>query len=107
MQSELHPLLWRRRNWSSEKLQSIIIDVKKRSGSTEVFMPEKVVVSVVKSGAPYEITREIADSLSSRTESVMESSAIREYVLSELRSRGQTSVVDSWKSYDSEHKSSS
>ena len=82
------------------------MDVKKRNGSTETFMPEKVVVSAVKAGASYDMARDIASSLSSRTESTMDSSEIRSYVLSELRSRGATSVADSWESYDSERRSS-
>ncbi len=81
------------------------MEIKKRSGSTEVFMPEKVVVSAVKCGCPYDTAREIASSLSSRSESVMESSQVREYVLTELRSRGAASAADSWESYDKEKKS--
>ena len=80
------------------------MEIKKRSGSTEVFMPEKVVVSAVKCGCPYDTAREIASSLSSRSESVMESSQVREYVLTELRSRGAASAADSWESYDSSKK---
>ena len=81
------------------------MEIKKRSGSTEIFMPEKVVVSAVKCGCPYDTAREIASSLSSRSESIMESSEVRKYVLSELRSRGATSSADAWESYDREHKS--
>ncbi len=80
------------------------MEIKKRSGSTEVFMPEKVVVSAVKCGCSYDTAREIASSLSARKESVMESSEVREYVLSELRSRGETAAADSWESYDREKK---
>ena len=80
------------------------MEIKKRSGSTEVFMPEKIVVSAVKCGCPYDTAREIASSLSSRTEAVMESTEIRKYVLSELRSKGQTSAADSWEAYDKEKK---
>lgn len=50
------------------------MEIKKRSGSTEIFMPEKGVVSAVKCGCPYDTAREIAGSLSERSESVMESS---------------------------------
>ena len=80
------------------------MEVSKRSGSTETFMPEKVVVSAVKAGASYTTAREIASSLSSKTESTITSSEIREFILSELRSRGETSAADSWESYDSTHK---
>ncbi|MHA1966134.1 MAG: ATP cone domain-containing protein [Candidatus Thorarchaeota archaeon] len=81
------------------------MEIKKRDGSTEVFMPEKVVVSAVKCGCPYDTAREIASSLSSRSESVMESTEVREYVLSELRSRDAASSADAWEAYDREHKS--
>lgn len=84
--------------------KGIRMEIKKRDGSTEQFMPEKVVVSAVKSGAPYQTAREIAASLSSRTESVMKSSDVRTYVLSELRSRGAAKSADSWESYDRKHK---
>ena len=80
------------------------MEIKKRSGSTEIFMPEKVVVSAVKCGCPYDTAREIASSLSKRSESVMDSSEVRTYVLSELRSRGAASSADAWESYDREHK---
>jgi len=80
------------------------MEIKKRSGSTEVFMPEKVVVSAVKCGCPYDTAREISSSLSERKESVMKSSEVREYVLSELRSRGAASSADAWEAYDREHK---
>ncbi len=77
------------------------MQVKKRDGSLEAFMPEKVVVSIVKTGAPYEVAQEIARTISSRTEDVIESTSIREFALSELRSRGHTSAVESWEAYDS------
>ncbi|MGY5870606.1 MAG: ATP cone domain-containing protein [Candidatus Thorarchaeota archaeon] len=80
------------------------MEVVKRNGSTEVFMPEKVVVSAVKSGAPYETARDIASSFSSRSESKMKSTEIREYVISELRSRKAASAADAWESYDQKHK---
>ena len=80
------------------------MEIKKRSGSTEVFMPEKVVVSAVKCGCSYDTAREIASSLSARSESVLESSEVREYVLTELRSRGETTAADSWESYDKSKK---
>ena len=76
----------------------------KRDGSTEVFMPEKVVVSAVKSGAPYETSRDIASSLSKRTDSTIKSTEIRSYVISELRSRKAATAADAWESYDLKHK---
>lgn len=78
--------------------------ITKRDGSTEVYMPEKVVVSAVKAGAPYDTARDIASSLSKRSESTMKSTEIREHVLSELRTRKAASAADAWESYDREHK---
>ena len=81
------------------------MQVKKRDGSIEAFMPEKVVVSIVKTGAPYEDARSIASSLSKRTDAQMTSSAIKDYVHTELKSRGHTSSIDHWNKYDqSRHK---
>lgn len=81
------------------------MEVRKRDSSTEIFMPEKVVVSAVKCGCPYDTAREIASSLSERSESVIESSEIRSYVISELRSRDASSAADAWESYDREKQS--
>lgn len=78
--------------------------VTKRDGSTEAYMSEKVVVSAVKAGAPYETARDIASSLSKRSESTMKSTEIRTHVLSELRARKAASAADAWESYDREHK---
>jgi transcriptional repressor NrdR len=83
---------------------SVQMKVTKRDGSSEVFMPEKVVVSAVKAGAPYETARDIASSLSKRKESTMKSSEIRKHVLSELRTRKAASAADSWEAYDKMHK---
>ena len=81
------------------------MEVKKRDGTTEAYMPEKVVVSAVKCGCPYDTAREIASSLSKRSESTIESTEIRSYVLSELRSRDASSAADAWEAYDREKKS--
>ena len=78
--------------------------VMKRDGKSEAFMPEKVVVSAVKAGAPYETARDIAGSLSKRTDSTMKSADIRKYVLSELRSKKAVKAADAWEAYDRTHK---
>ncbi len=81
------------------------MQVKKRDGSLEAFMPEKVVVSIVKSGAPYSDARSIADSFSSSSESQMESSDIRTQIHSALKTRGFSSAISHWNSYDRERRS--
>jgi hypothetical protein len=82
------------------------MQIRKRDGSIEAFMPEKVVVSIVKSGAPYKDARSIADSLSNRSDQVMETTDVRDFVHSELKSRGHKSSIENWNRYDTEEKSS-
>ena len=60
----------------------------------------------VKCDCPYDTARDIASTLSERSESTIESTEIRKYVLSELRSREASSAADAWETYDSEKKSS-
>ncbi|MHA1938511.1 MAG: hypothetical protein ACW97O_09915 [Candidatus Thorarchaeota archaeon] len=59
----------------------------------------------MKCGCPYDTAREIASSLSERSESTIESTEIRSYVLSELRSRDASSAADAWEAYDRDKKS--
>jgi len=80
------------------------MQVRKQDNTTEAFMPEKVVVSIVKSGAPYKDARSIADSLSSRSEKEMSSSEIRDLVHRELKSKGHADSIESWIRYESEMK---
>ena len=82
------------------------MQIRKRDGSIEAFMPEKVVVSIVKSGAPYKDARSIADSLSNRNEKIMETTDVRDFVHSELKSRGHKSSIENWNRYETEEKSS-
>ena len=76
------------------------MQIKKRNGELEPYMPEKVVVAAVKAGAPYDTSRDIAASLSKRTEAVMTAADVRKYVLTELRSRGQEKAATKWEAYD-------
>jgi transcriptional repressor NrdR len=80
------------------------MQVRKQDGSTEAFMPEKVVVSIVKSGAPYKDARSIADSISRRSEKEMASSDIRNLVHTELQSKGHATSVENWTRYEAEMK---
>jgi transcriptional repressor NrdR len=83
------------------------MQVRKRSDAFEAFMPEKVVVSILKSGAPYEDARSIAEKLSKQPGDTISSSEIRDFVHSQLRSRGFDSSVDSWIRYELEMKNES
>ena len=80
------------------------MQVQKQDGTLQEFMPEKVVVSIVKTGAPYKDARSIAESLSNRSEDILKSSEIREFVHSQLKSRGHHSAIASWNEFDTEVK---
>ncbi len=80
------------------------MQVRKRDGTVEAFMPEKIVVSMVKSGVPYDTAKEIAGSVAKKPDKVLDSSVIRDYVLKELKSRGHSAAVDHWSKYDRESK---
>ena len=63
------------------------IRVKKRDGRREDFVVEKVVVSMVKAGAPVEVAREIAGKVEAEAKEGMATEEIRSVVLGELRRR--------------------
>jgi transcriptional regulator NrdR family protein len=58
--------------------------VVKNDGRTEPFIKEKIVVSAVKTGAPADIAREIADKLEKNPEESIKTSWIRKQVLDNL-----------------------
>jgi transcriptional regulator NrdR family protein len=80
------------------------MDVKKKSGKTEQFMPEKIVVALVKAGAPYDTAKQIAQSVSAKPVSTMKTSDIREEVLKQLKAKNLNSVAAHWETYDKEKK---
>jgi transcriptional repressor NrdR len=61
--------------------------VTKRDGRTEEFIPEKLVVSVVKVGAPVDVAREIAKEVQKKLKEKASTTEIRKLVLEELRKR--------------------
>ena len=80
------------------------MQVRKQDNTIEAFMPEKVVVSIVKSGAPYKDARSIADSISRRSEKELSTSEIRDHIHRDLRARGHASSVENWTRYEAEMK---
>ena len=56
----------------------------KRDGSKEGFIREKIVVSAVKTGAPLDVARKIADKIDKNTKDEIKTSWIRKHVLDEL-----------------------
>ena len=73
--------------------------VVKKDGSKEDFIKEKIVVSAVKTGAPVDIAREIADKLQKEPIEEIKSSEIRKSVLHELDTHNPE-WSKRWVSYD-------
>ena len=63
------------------------IKVKKRNGRKEDFVVEKAIVSMVKSGAPAEVARDIANKVEAKAQEGIATEEIRRVVLEELRNR--------------------
>ena len=62
----------------------MIKKVVKKDGRTEAFIKEKIVISAVKTGAPVETARKIADRIEKHPEENIRTSWIRTQVLSDL-----------------------
>lgn len=71
----------------------------KKDGRQEEFIPEKIVVSAVKSGAPPELARQIAREIQATQQEIIESKEIRERVLEKLRV-ANPAYERNWRSYD-------
>jgi len=57
----------------------------KRDGRTEEFIPEKIIVSIVKVGAPVDLARQIAKDIQSKVKEKISTAEIRRIVLEDLR----------------------
>lgn len=76
-----------------------MVKVKKRDGRREDFVVEKVVVSMVKSGAPAEVARDIASKVEAEAREGITTEEIRSVVLGELRKRNPE-WERNWLTYD-------
>jgi hypothetical protein len=77
----------------------MVKEVTKRSGETEPFIKEKIVVACVKSGAPVSLAREIAAAIEADPSEILETKAIRTRTLEEL-GKANPSYPENWRSYD-------
>jgi len=77
-----------------------MVMVKKRDGRKETFLPEKIVVSAVKSGASPEYARTIAQDIARLATENISTQEIRKTVLDRLASRNPD-WKKSWMVYDS------
>jgi transcriptional regulator NrdR family protein len=57
----------------------------KKDGSKEDFIKEKIVTSAVKTGAPVDLARDIADKIEKQPKGEIKTSEIRKSVLDELK----------------------
>lgn len=73
--------------------------VKKRDGQLEEFVPEKVIVSALKSGASVGVARRIAKDVESQAKEETPSDEIRRLVLSKLRQENPE-LEKNWQMYD-------
>ncbi len=73
--------------------------VKKQDGRTEPFIPEKLVVSAIKSGAAPEDARMIARQIESKSSGTVASADLRSQMLSELRQKNAR-LEENWLVYD-------
>jgi len=71
----------------------------KRDGKKEGFIKEKIIVSTVKSGAPLQLARNIADKIEKHPKEEIKTSEIRKSVLDELKLHNPD-IPKRWLSYD-------
>ena len=57
----------------------------KRDGKKETFIKEKIVVSAIKTGAPIDIARGIADKIEKHPEEEIRTAWIRKHILDDLK----------------------
>lgn len=73
--------------------------VKKRDGTTEDFVPEKIIVSALKSGASVAVARRIAKDVETGTKDQVATTEIRGMVLDRLGRENKTWEQD-WRTFD-------
>ncbi len=76
-----------------------MVDVVKRDGRREPFVPEKITVSAVKAGAPPEEARRIAKAVERVARDGISTDEIRRRVLEQLRDQNRT-WEQNWIIYD-------
>jgi transcriptional repressor NrdR len=76
-----------------------MVEIKKRNGKTEQFIPEKIVVSAIKSGARPEDARKIAKDIEASVKSGTTTEEIRGKVLGMLRAKNPA-LEQNWLVYD-------
>jgi hypothetical protein len=83
----------------SARGDTMVKTVTKKSGKTEPFIKEKIVVACVKSGAPVSLAREIAAQIEADPSELLETKAIRSRTLEEL-GKADKAYPEKWRRYD-------
>ena len=76
---------WKKAEAKKVAVPVIKAQVMKRDGRTEEFIPEKIIVSIVKVGAPAELARQIAKDIQGKVKDKISTAEIRRIVLEDLR----------------------
>jgi len=71
----------------------------KKDGRKETFVKEKIVVSAIKTGAPLDVAREIAEKIEKHPKKEIKTSEIRKSVLDSLKLHNPD-LPKRWYSYD-------
>lgn len=77
----------------------MVKSVTKKSGESEPFIKEKIVVACVKSGAPVSLAREIAAQIEADPSEILETKYIRQRSLEEL-AKADKAYPENWRRYD-------
>ena len=79
--------------------------VEKRSGNSEKFEEEKLVIGISRAGTPFMLAKDISKSIINKLkenppiDNFIYSSKIREYVTQELKQRNQNTIAESYAGY--------
>ena len=76
-----------------------VMQITKRDGAMEQFIPEKIAVSCIKSGAPPEAARQISRMIENKAKDRMATSEIRKMAMEQLRQRNPQ-WEQNWLLYD-------
>jgi len=76
---------WKKADAKKVAVPVVKAQVMKRDRRTEEFIPEKIIVSIVKVGAPVDLARQIAKDIQSKVKEKISTAEIRRIVLEDLR----------------------
>lgn len=84
--------------------QQVNINVEKRNGSYEIFDKDKLARGVSRSGTPFMMAKDIAESIYNRLKentnnNTIRSSKIKELVTEELKARNENVIAESFSGY--------